>query len=107
MPTQAKITVTIEEKTETANVNLTARAKGKPADGHSVTMVSMQPVYVTVTGPQSRVEKLKSIDLGEIDVTGETDDVTRRLVIPLPEGVTAIPQEAEVTIVIDAENQRT
>lgn len=107
MPTQAKITVTIEEKAETTNVNLTAKAKGTPAEGHSVSMVSIQPVYVTVTGPQSQIEKLKSIDLGEIDVTGETDDVTLRLPIPLPDGMTAIPQEADVTVVVDKDNQRT
>lgn len=107
MPTQAKITVTIEEKSETANVNLTAKVKGTPAEGHSVSMVSIQPVYVTVTGPQSQIGKLKSIDLGEVDVTGAVDDVTARLSIPLPEGVTAIPQEVDVTIVIDKENLRT
>ncbi len=107
MPTQAKITVTIEEKTETANVNLTAKVKGTPADGHSVSSVSIQPSYVTVTGPQSQIGKLKAIELGEIDVTGETDSVTLRLPIPLPEGLTGIPQEADVTVAIDGENQRT
>ena len=107
MPTQAKITVTIEEKTKTENVLLTAKVKGIPAGGHRIGALTIRPTHVTVTGPQSRMEKLKSIDLGEIDVTGKTENVTERFPIPLPEGMTAIPQEADVTVVVDKDNQRT
>lgn len=40
----------------------------------------------TVTAPGSVLDHLKSINLGEIDVTGASSDVTVQLPVPLPEG---------------------
>ncbi len=107
MPTQAKITVSMTEKTVSGTVSLTAKAKGTPAEGASVTQISIRPSNVTVTGPNSLVGELKNIELGEVDVTGAADDVTQVFTVPVPEGLTAAPAEAEVTIVVDGENQRT
>ncbi len=107
MPTQAKITVSMTEKTVSGTVSLTAKVKGTPAEGASVTQISIRPSNVTVTGPNSLVGELKNIELGEVDVTGAADDVTQVFTVPVPEGLTAAPAEAEVTIVVDGENQRT
>ena len=107
MPTQAKISVTMTEKPATANVSLSCKVKGNPAEGFSVGQVSITPSHVTVTGPMSVVEKIKSIELDEIDVTDATEDVVRKFAIPLPEGVTAIPATVDVTVSLDTQNQRT
>lgn len=103
MPTQAKITVSMTEKTVSGTVSLTAKAKGTPAEGATVTQVSIHPSSVTLTGPNSLVGAIKNIELGEVDVTGAEDDVTETFTVPVPDGITATPSEAEVTIVVDGE----
>lgn len=56
----------------------------------------------TVTAPGSVLDHLKSINLGEIDVTGASSDVTVQLPVPLPEGATSVPQTASVTVPVTA-----
>ena len=47
---------------------------------------------------------MKTINLGEIDVTGASDNVTAQLPVPLPEGADAVPQTASVTVPVTAAN---
>lgn len=102
MPTQVRVTVDVTEETKTANVPLTARVKGTPAAGYRAGQPLASPLVATVTAPGSVLDHLKSINLGEIDVTGASSDVTVQLPVPLPEGATSVPQTASVTVPVTA-----
>lgn len=101
MPTQAKVSVDITEDKKTVNVPVTARAKGTPAEGYAVEEVRITPATVTVTAPASILEHLKSINLGDIDVTGASANVVQRVQVPLPESASAAPSQVIVTAEID------
>lgn len=101
MPTQVKVAIDVTEDTKTVNIPLTAKAKGDPAPGYSLGGVSINPSTVTVTGPGSILDHLKSINLGEVDVEGATGDITQRLPIPLPGGAKSVPASASVEIAIE------
>lgn len=101
MPSQVKVAVDVSEDAKTANVPLTAKAKGEPAAGYSVESLSINPSSVTVTAPGSILDHLKSINLGEVDVEGASDTVTQRFPIPLPSGAKSIPSSASVEITVE------
>lgn len=101
MPSQVKVAVEVAEDAKTANVPLTAKAKGEPAAGYSVEGLSISPSSVTVTAPGSILDHLKSINLGEVDVEGASENVTQRLPIPLPGGAKSIPSSASVEITVE------
>lgn len=101
MPSQVKVAVDVSEDAKTANVPLTAKAKGEPAAGYSVESLSINPSSVTVTAPGSILDHLKSINLGEVDVEGASETVTQRLPIPLPSGAKSIPSSASVEITVE------
>lgn len=104
MPTQVRVAVDIIEEKKTANVPLTARVKGTPAAGYAAGAPVISPLVVTVTAPGSVLDHMKTINLGEIDVTGASDNVTAQLPVPLPEGADAVPQTASVTVPVTAAN---
>ncbi len=103
MPTQVRVAVDVTEEKKTANVPLATRVKGTPAAGYKAGTPIVMPLVATVTAPGSVLDHLKSINLGEVDVTGATGDVSVTLPVPLPEGAEAVPQTASVTVPVTAE----
>lgn len=100
MPTQVKVAIQVTEDMKTANIPLTSKVKGMPADGCQVESLSITPSAVTVTAPGSVLEHLKSITLGDIDIEGASETVVQQIPVPLPEHASSVPAEASVTVVI-------
>lgn len=105
MPTQVRVSVDIEEDKKTASVPVTARVKGQVAAGYKIGGLSLTPSAVTVTAPASVLEHLRSINLGEVDVSGASGDVTTRMPVPLPSGAEAEPSYVSVLVTIVPEHE--
>lgn len=98
MPMQVQVSVAVTEEIKTANVPLSVRVTGQPAEGFTAGRPMIRPAAATVTGPESRLRNLKNIPLGEIDVTDASADVTAQLPLVLPEGVESAIQDVLVTV---------
>ncbi|MBH1940374.1 hypothetical protein I5677_05620 [Mobilitalea sibirica] len=51
-------------------------AKGEPAEGYVVGETSVSPIFITVTGPKARVDRISKV-VAEADVTGASRTFTR------------------------------
>lgn len=102
MPTQVRVSVDVTEEKKTANVQLTCRVKGTPAAGYTAGAPVISPLVATVTAPGSVLEDLKTLSLGEIDVTGASAPVVQQLPVPVPEGADAVPETVTVTVPVTA-----
>ncbi len=102
MPTQVRVSVDIEEDKKTANVPVTAKVKGEPAKGFKAGGISLTPSSVTVTAPASVLEHLRSINLGEVDVSGAASDVIQRMPVPVPSGAEAEPSYVSAVVSVEA-----
>lgn len=102
MPTQVRVSVDIEEDKKTANVPLTAKVKGEPGKGFKTGGISLTPSSVTVTAPASVLDHLRSINLGEVDVSGASSDVIQRMPVPVPSGAEAEPSYVSAVVSVEA-----
>lgn len=102
MPTQVRVSVDIEEDKKTANVPVTAKVKGEPEKGFKTGGISITPSSVTVTAPASVLEHLRSINLGEVDVSGASGDVIQRMPVPVPSGAEAEPAYVSAVVSVEA-----
>ena len=90
-PSEVTARITIEQKLNYREVAVRARTTGQPARGYYVSSVEVSPATVTVVGPPAIIADMPGLisTLGEIDVTGETRMLVKRVPLDLPAGVHA------------------
>ena len=67
-----------------------------PPPGYRVTAVTITPQVVTITGDATVLQRITSIQLPAVDLSGSTSDVTFPLQIPYPNGVSGSVAGASV-----------
>ena len=109
-PSQADVGVaSVELHTRRPNVvrqvTLIVDVTGQPAAGYRVTRVSLDTLFISVTGPSDVLGPLDTIDIGRVDVSGATSDrFFRNQPVPLPTGVSIVapsPRSVAVTVGIE------
>ena len=103
MPTRVRASVHMAEDQKTKNINFKPVIKGNPAEGYKVGKISVSPPVATVKAPGSYFDTHNEIETEELDISGATDTVTKRLDIPKPEHGMVIPGTATVTVEIEKE----
>lgn len=91
-PDTVIVQVPIAQKIGTRDVAVIANIQGQPPSGYRVTNISVSPLVITVSSadPQ-RVNDLPGfVDTQPIDLSEATDDLTRKVGLNLPEGVTPV-----------------
>jgi YbbR domain-containing protein len=71
-------------------------SRGVP-NGYQVTAITFDPLAVLISGKADVLSKIKNITLPAVDLNGRTSDVTFRITIPYPAGVTGPVPTARVT----------
>ncbi len=77
----AEIKVTLEQKLE-KSLEIVPSIKGNPAHGYELVQYSVTPNMVEIAGPRSKVQRINSLTVEDIDLTGRTEDflVTVRII---------------------------
>ena len=105
-PASVAVNVDVEQKLNYREVAVRSAISGQPARGYYVSSVEVAPATITVVGPPATIAEMSGLvsTLGDIDVTGETRMLVKRLPLDLPPGVT--PEDGStdvlVTVGIDA-----
>jgi YbbR domain-containing protein len=101
-PPNVTVHVDAQKPNVTRETTLIETPSGTPAAGFRVSAVSINPLFVKVTGPANVLAPLDTIDLGAIDVTGRSQSFSQRVSVGgvLPGGVIADTAFATVTITI-------
>ena len=93
-PATVTVTVGIEQRVGYKDVSIKAVLKGAPAPGYWVSNVVVSPSTATIVGSADVLAKVPGyVETVPVDVTGATADVTKRVALALPEGVTALNNE--------------
>ncbi len=80
-------------------VAVVAKLHGSPADGYGVTSVSVTPPTITVQGAALSLGDVSYVNTEVLDITNQTDNITRPAIIDLPPGITSTSDTA-VTVSI-------
>lgn len=95
-PDQVEVTVPIRQRFGYKDVSVKALVTGQPAAGYWLSNISVEPNTVTLLGgPSALNETAGFIETAEIDVTGATEDVSRRVPLNLPPGVSIVLDEGQ------------
>ncbi len=97
-PPNVQVTMSVTQKLGYRDVAVKADIRGQVAPGYRVTNITVAPLVVTVqSGDPIKVTELPGfVDTLPLDITGVTDDVTQRLGLVLPEGVTPVGDQTVV-----------
>ena len=96
----ATVTIHLEAKTGTSSrqvVLIDSPPSHPPKAGYRVTNVAVDPITVVITGSADALVKITTITLPALDLSSNTADVTFRVTITYPDGVTGSVATARVT----------
>jgi YbbR domain-containing protein len=101
-PPNVTVHVDAQKPNVTRETTLIETPSGSPAPGFRVSAVSINPLFVKISGPANILAPLDTVDLGAIDVTGRSQSFSQRVNIGsvLPAGVSSDAGFATVSITI-------
>ncbi len=86
----------------TRSLPVRPRLTGAPATGYKVAGTIVQPQAVTVTAPENVFGTLAAVNTMNLDISGVTGNVTREVILLLPDGAHAVePDRVEVTVLVE------
>lgn len=91
-PASVPVTVPIKQRAGTRNIAVIVDIRGQPPAGYRVTNISVAPPVITVSSsdPQ-RVNDLPGfVSTQPLDLSSASDDITQKLGLVLPEGVSPL-----------------
>jgi len=96
-----EVVVRLERRLEKA-VRVQAETAGEPAEGYEISGITVEPLVVTIRGPESLIAPLEQIRTRPVDVSGRREDVrTTVKVVPPPRArLTDFPQGDEVRVTV-------
>ncbi|MDI6605346.1 MAG: CdaR family protein [Thermoanaerobacteraceae bacterium] len=89
------------EVNKTVKVPVNAKIIGKVQDGYDIASVNVMPEYVYITGSDSILDKIKSINTKQIDITGLNHKITQDIPYDLPEGAKLVKNDSTAKVFID------
>lgn len=97
--THVKVGVTKKVKVSTPTVT------GTPADDYSLKSVRVSPKTVTIGGTEDALKNITSLSTGNLNISGATESVTKRLSLDLPDGVMVLSSSDKVTATAEIEQK--
>jgi YbbR domain-containing protein len=83
-----------------ATLRIVPVVHGRPAPGHRVAAVSVDPIAVQVKGPRSTIEARDTVQTAPVDVAGRRTSVTRSVGLALPDAVSPV-NDGKVQVTVD------
>ncbi len=99
-PATVAVRVPITQKVGSRDVAVRALIRGQIAAGYRITNITVAPPIITVSSADpARVSELPGfVETEPLDITGASDDVTQRLSLTLPEGVSPLGDDPTVVV---------
>ncbi len=102
-PANSVVTVPIDQRFGYKDVSVKANVVGQPASGYWVSSISVEPATVTLVGGPSVLKSVAGfVETAEIDLSGATENVMKRVPLNLPPGASLVVDETHQ----DSENSR-
>jgi YbbR domain-containing protein len=103
-PPEAEVRVPIEQRLGYKEVSVKPIVEGEVASGYRISNVSIEPSNATIFGSPLVIEGIPgSLETVPIDVNEASSDVTERVTLTLPQGVTVLGEQSFlVTISVTA-----
>jgi YbbR domain-containing protein len=98
-PATVNVKIEIEQRTFSRALAVSPQLKGVPRQGHNVVGASVDPLIVTVFGPQAFIEEATTISTQPVDIEDANADVVRTVSLDLPSGIT-IKGSVNVTVTV-------
>ncbi len=102
--TPARINLRLDRTTQKI-VQIEPVVQGQPAAGYEVTQVASMPQQVLIAGPESRVDRVKSVATEPVDIEGQTKSVSQEVYLNLSDPRLRI-ERSSAMIVVTIEEQR-
>ncbi len=99
-PSEVSIRIAIQSDATTAVKNVTYNLTGQPASGYRVTSVTVTPPTVSVSGLPSALSTLTQVIADPVDISSQTADVIKTVLLRPPAGVDANPKTVQVHVFI-------
>jgi YbbR domain-containing protein len=94
-PAKITVTVPVEQRFGYRDVSVRVRIKGEVAAGYWISNIAVSPSTVTVVGNPSALKELPGyVETLPVDVTNVTANITERVALDLPEGVSVVQPES-------------
>jgi len=98
-PSNVEVSIPIEN---TKRVGLEAELSGQPAAGYLVSSVLVNPAEILITGDEQTLQSISSLKTEKIDITGETESISKEVNLVMPEGVEIVNTNANAKVNIFA-----
>lgn len=106
-PSTVEATVTVGAMPPAHVLRVTPVIVGQPQAGYRLAGVTVDPAEVEAWGPTQVLAALDEIEAGPLSIAGAKADVSLRLTLELPEGISAIePGEVVIAARIEREEER-
>lgn len=100
-PSKVTVVVPIVQRAGRRTVAVVVEPDGQPADGYSVTNIQVEPATVVLLGSSDTLNNLPGfVQTTPLSIAGAVETVVERLVLNLPENVTAESGSVVVTVTI-------
>jgi len=94
-PDKITVTVPVEQRFGYQDVSVRVRIKGEVASGYWISNIAVSPSTVTVVGNPSVLKELPGyVETLPVDVTNATANITERVALDLPQGVSVVQPES-------------
>ena len=95
-PPKARVTVPIEQRFGYRDVSVRVVITGEVASGYWISNIVVNPSTVTAIGGPSALNKIPGfVETSEVDVSNATEDITERVTLNLPPGVSVVQPESQ------------
>jgi YbbR domain-containing protein len=106
-PTDALVTVPIEQLSNYRTLAVSVKTRGLPADGYAITSIIAEPQIVTVFGNKDEIQKLPGfIETLDVSVDGAIESIDDRAGLRVPTGVTLVGEDFTVRVRVRVEAQQ-
>ena len=94
------------ERTIRKLVKVNPDIEGTPAEGFQTGVIQVYPGEVLISGPQSKIERIKSAGTEPIDISGKNESFTQTVNLDLDDISIRIEETASVDVVVNIEEER-
>jgi YbbR domain-containing protein len=100
-PASAQVNVALQQREITVPVAVQPQIRGSVGEGYQLNGVSVEPLVVSVTGPQDAVQAVTPISTEPIDISGITSDITRTVRLQPPANVSLARDRVSVSFNVE------
>jgi YbbR domain-containing protein len=99
-PGTARVTVDVFTDSDSRTLPINPTVNGTPATDYEIASVVVVPLVATVSGDAQTLAAMAAVDTAPIQVAGRRESLQTNIALQLPNGVTSLTREVQVTITL-------